>query len=373
MMAADPGSSRYAAGLFNDSHAVVNSSWLSYESSTQAAEDIHNDPRIEQLRTIGQGIIIPSICLIGMCLNMLNVSVLLSGKFPQSTYTYLANLAVADFLSLLLFGVNGIGRGHYHGVVGWRIFEVYVYFPCGMISTTASILLTVTVTVERFIFIYKPTSSKKLCQQRLARRVSLLLWIFCLIYNVPRFFVFQVQNGELSYTAFSASTAYIFFSWFFFITVSLGASLVLIVFNILLLRGLRRLNERRRTMTHQHHRTEEQRLTRTLISVIFVFVLGELPSAVLSRTAVVAILGHGSKAVLASLEYQIAAFIATVLVVSQHSLNFVIYCVFNTRFLAVFKAQACRHSMHHINDDVTVHEQTCVTVHEHKDNGIGKT
>ncbi len=59
-------------------------------------------------------------------------------------------LAVADLLSLVLFGINGIGRGHYPRTHSWATFDAFVYLPIGFITTGSSIILTDAVTIERY-------------------------------------------------------------------------------------------------------------------------------------------------------------------------------------------------------------------------------
>ncbi len=86
---------------------------------------------------------------------------------------------------------------------------------------------------------------------------------------------------------------------------------------------------------------DETRLTRMFITLVCVFVIGELPSALLSRGIVVAFVGENAKKTLDSKGYQIASMIATVLVVTQHSVNFIIYSVLNTKFTRAFQSAIC--------------------------------
>jgi hypothetical protein len=305
-----------------------------------------HDEQMEYMEKVGHGIVVPAICFIGMGLNIFNFIVLFSPKLPESSYSYLAGLAIADFLSLFLFGINGIGRGYHKGDYGWSVFEAFVYFPCGLITTNASVLLTLTVSIERFIFLYKPLQAKRWCNRSRARIIMAALWAVCVVVNIPRFFVFKIDETGLGYTVFGKSTPYNVLSWVYFFVVSVATALMLIVFNILLIRGIHVTNARRRTMSvhsamSQHQRQEENRLTRTLISVIFLFLVGEIPSAMLSRSVVVGILGQGSREILQTHWYRSAVLVATILVVLQHASNFIIYCVCNKRFWAAFKHKFC--------------------------------
>lgn len=297
----------------------------------------------------GYGIIVPSVSFVGIFFNILNLVVLRSRKLKESTYTYLTGLAIADGLSLVFFGVNSIGRGHYPDSYRWRVFEVYLYWPIGTITTVASVMLTVTVTVERFIFIYRPYRARTWCVPRVAQRVTLVVFALCAVCNIPRFFVFAINptSFALEYTSFAQTPFYIAYSWMHFLVISVGSALLLIVFNILLLLGIHRTHRRRHYMISRHsaaaarERKDETRLTKTLVAVIFLFIVGEIPSALCSRSIVVGIIGSGDTTILQSFGYKVAVLVSTILVVNQHSLNFVIYCVFNRKFWAVFKRKLC--------------------------------
>jgi len=99
--------------------------------------------------------------------------------------------------------------------------------------------------------------------------------------------------------------------------------------------------------TRRHHGAQSH-LTRTVIAVVIVFILGEVPSAMTSRNMIVALFGldagggpsgRNAPDVLRSVGYRIAVLVSTTLVVMQHSANFVVYCVFNRRFCDFLRRQ----------------------------------
>ena len=291
------------------------------------------------------GTVIPIIAGVGIILNCLNLIVLSNGKLNESSYTYLTGLAFADGGMLLLFFVNGIGRGNFPNSSRWRIFEAYLYFPCGFVTTTAGILLTVTVSAERYVFIYRPMRARAWCNRRTARLVTGAIWAFCVAVNLPRFFVFEVNTelGRLEYSDFGRSMPYKYASWFHLLFVSCGCGLALVVLNVLLIRGLHRTKNRRQALQGarrtDQQRSDDHRLTRTLISIVFLFLIGEIPSALTSRALVVGL--SGDPCVVETKGFKIMSLISTILIVLQLSLNFVLYCVLNRRFWAVFNEQLC--------------------------------
>ena len=319
-----------------------------------------NDTMIRQpepLLLIGYGVIIPVICFCGVICNVLNLIVMFDRRLSESCYTYLSCLAFADTCALILFGFNGIGRGHYPDSRGWRMFEAHVYMPVGFIATTASVVFTVSVTIERFIFLYYPYASKKWCTRHIARKVAVTVAVASFIYNIPRMLVFTVSaENKLSYTRFGKGLFYKVLSWFHLLVISLGACLMLIVFNILLITGVKRNKRRHNNLTsstakQRKNEHDQTRITWMLIAVIFVFITGELPSAMLSRALVVGIFSAGDTGILTEDWYKISVLIATILVTLQHSLNFLIYCLFHRKFCRIFKENVCYKKKSRVDDN----------------------
>ena len=284
---------------------------------------------------------------LGIVLNVINTVVLRDKRLKESSYTYLAALAVADSCSLLMFGLNGVGRGHFPDHYGWQVFQVFVYFPVCLSSTSTSVFLIVTVTLERFLFLYRPLAARICCNRRMARRVVVAITLFSVVINVPRFFVFRITPaGDMQRTWFGNSIFYKTLTWLFFLLVAVGCGLVLIVINALLINGIQRVNDRRQMLTRSAdacgggkagEKSQERRLTRTLVSVTVLYLVGELPSCIFSRLVFTAILGPNNAHVTGAYWYLVAEWLATVCAVSQHSLNFVFYCIFNKRFYQVFR------------------------------------
>ena len=169
-----------------------------------------NETYIEKQENIVYGIAIPIISIIGIIFNILILLILRLRKyFTESTYIYLFDLALADSLSLFFLSSNSFGKAYYPENYHWRIYESFFYFPFGSMVSNASIFFTVTVTIERFIFIYHPLKSKIYCTQPVAIKVTRSLWIVSILFNLPRFFVMVPDgDGELGFTAFGTSLAY---------------------------------------------------------------------------------------------------------------------------------------------------------------------
>ena len=296
---------------------------------------------------IGYGIIVPTISAIGVFCNILNLVILSNPLLSESTYTYLYALAWANFLSLFLFFFSGVARGYFPCEYFWNIYQIYVYLPLGFMTTACSVCFTVAVTIERFIIVYFPLKGKLLMfQSDKAKLVVGILTVICVLYNIPKFFIFYINSeNRISYTEFGKSKVYEVLSWIHFIVLSIISSILLIVINILLIRRLRKNLQKKKTFKQPTQtdkiRQDQHRLTKTLIAIIFVYVIGELPSTFLSRGIVVGVFGGGDPAILTLTPYRHATVVATILTVSHLSMNFVFYCVFNQKFLTIFKQKIC--------------------------------
>jgi cytochrome b561 len=150
----------------------------------------------------------------------------------------------------------------------------------------------------------------------------------------------------MSRSSYGQSAGYMLLSAVYFAVLAVGSSLVLIVVNALLIRGLWRLNTRRSSMLTSRERVdrlrrEDAHLTRMLIVVVFVFLAGELPSASVSRLLHVDVFGDGSECSEQSTSYRAALLVAYTLVVAQHSLNFVVYCLMNKSFVEALRCLLC--------------------------------
>jgi hypothetical protein len=66
-------------------------------------------------------------------------------------------------------------------------------FPCALIAMTSTIYLTIHVTINRDISVCRPYEAY-LCSIQQAQKQVVLLWVLCILYNIPRFFEFQ-ENG----------------------------------------------------------------------------------------------------------------------------------------------------------------------------------
>lgn len=315
------------------------------ENKCNNSDILPNISSAEQFNTIIYSFVIPTICVLGIIFNVINLLVLSSKILNESPYIYLTGLACADLLSLLLFLLSGIARGMYPDTYGWSLYQSKIYSPIGSMSTMASIVLTVALTIERYTFVVMSLKYKAYCTPQTASRVTFTIYVICAIYNIPHFYATEVdENNHLNSSSFGESQIYRAYSIFDLAVISFGSCAILAILNLLLIRTIY-LSEKSRSQliypytTLQRKMKDQNRLTVTLVVLICVFLVGELPSACVNRLISKAI--YGDKVIQGN-SYKIANTIATVLVTLQHAVNFFIYCVMNKKFRKAFQVQVLK-------------------------------
>ena len=66
----------------------------------------------------------------------------------------------------------------------------YVY-PMALTAQTASVYLTVAITVERYVAVCLPLKARSLCTHKRARWCVLAVFSFAVLYNFTRFFEYR--------------------------------------------------------------------------------------------------------------------------------------------------------------------------------------
>lgn len=154
-----------------------------------------NDPAEEKFFAfIMNGILLNVVGFFGIFGNIISMIILSRPQMKSSINYLLIGLARCDTVliltSMLLFGLPAIYP--YSGYLFTYYYNVYphmapVLFPLALIVQTASVYLTLTVTLERFVAVCHPLRARSLCTYGRARAYVLVIIIFSILYNLPRF------------------------------------------------------------------------------------------------------------------------------------------------------------------------------------------
>lgn len=326
---------------------------LTNMTTTPAAVVFKPDPNVP-LRDLIYSHLGPIVCAFGMITNILNLAVLTSNQLPESPYTYLIGLATTDFTALLLsfmYMVFSMESGAYV----WKFYDAYIFIGVVNVCTTASIWITVQLTVERFLFVRHPLWAKDTCDRASAKVKIFMTLLVSAVFNIPRFLNFypdyHKSSGRwiLASTEFRNSTVYYVLLWAHSIFVLFLPLIILSAANIYLVFAVHQAGQQRQKLQIRNNREaawqrEQRRLTITLISIVFLFIICIIPSAFSDRPIAYAVFG-GNKSqaeFVASSFYYSLQYIANFLVWLELSLNFVLYCAFNEKFRRVMKFTATR-------------------------------
>lgn len=311
--------------------------------------------------------ITPGICVFGIICHLINLVVLSQRLLKESPYTYLVGLSAADLGVLTLSLIRSIAISVRVRPVAFNyilaVYEAYVFFPVANVYSTASIWVTVLLTVERWLSVRLPLQAGYLCTKRLARRAILIAFALALIINTPRFFCKHIvadenwNNITVDSTPFEERSAVYYAITWFYVVVVLALPCVLVTFlNTYLLLLMYRAHVRRRSLyesTEEARRSEPQlyrkqtRLTLTCVSVICLFLVCIIPSLFshmpLSHT-IFAQSGQSSDTYKRTPFYMMLRSVTNLLVLCNYSLNFILYCLFNHKFVIALRSVAslCR-------------------------------
>ncbi|GAB1597422.1 probable G-protein coupled receptor B0563.6 [Argonauta hians] len=291
-------------------------------------------------------VITPVICGFGIVSNLLNFIVLSHRKLNQSPYTYLQVLAVADFFVLFLtFFYNTVSQGSGNKSYFWKIYDSKIFFPVGNIFVTSSIWLTMVLTIDRFRFVRYPLHAKTLSNRSYAIIKSAVVFIASSLVNLPNFFMFYVvfDTSNHCYTtrlsSFFSNTETLIIRWFHILLVNAIPLVTLTFVNFYLVYAVHQAQKLRRRMQGMGRQNslvmDQQRMTITLISITFLFIICTTMSAFVHQAIAVAFYG-GPQAVKTHLFKFLRAF-SNFLMTVNHSMNFVMYCAFNRKFCRVLR------------------------------------
>lgn len=309
---------------------------------------------------IMEAVLVGVFCLLGFGGNIMSMICLSKDRSKTATPFLLVSLEAADTFFLLTALVLRVltslspftGAGENIQFINPYLAK-YV-FPLALIAMTATIYLTILVTVNRYISVCKPYQVADLCSVKHARKHVIIVITFCVIYNIPRFFErdlitivdpeTNITTVEVQASAMGNNNIYkiLYANILYFIVMFLIPLIMLIILNAKLIQALREAKRRRSLMqsSSDHGSRSEEDITLTLIVVVLVFLITQTPALVTQLLQT--FLSHDLMSCPNVFFYYER--ISDLFVVFNSSINFLIYCFCSRRFRQILVVFLCKNS-----------------------------
>ena len=299
-------------------------------------------------------VIVGSLCVLGLVGNVISFTVLWRDQTKSATSFLLQSLAVADSLVLLcavplyaapnVYPYTETMKDYYELYMGIMPYLWGVY----LIPYTGTIMLTVLVSLNRYIAVCRPYSSARWCSSKQARRQVAYVTLFSVLYNIPRFFEYQkvehcdaqgIAKEAFEISNFGNNIFYriIYANVLYFIVMLGGPLLSLAFLNYNLIVALKKRARRRNEMGKNDY---QQDVTLVLVVVIFVFMCCQTPTFIdhILWTA----LDESSRSC-GYWHYYYTA-IGDLIAILNSSVNFLIYIITSRKFRQILLTSCGDHS-----------------------------
>ncbi|PVD20029.1 hypothetical protein C0Q70_20523 [Pomacea canaliculata] len=293
------------------------------------------------------GIMTSVVIALGLVGNTLAVIVLTRRTMHTSTNCFLTALAIWDsvvlLITLVLICLSELSSQFFSEALPYVI--VYLY-PVGLVAQTATVWLTVSFTVERYIAVCHPLKAASMCTIQRARIVIVVISIVSVLYNVPRWFEYTLLQQEnpitmvrclsVDKTELGRNSIYnkIYFGWLYFLVMCSIPLCSLAVLNTFLVMAVKHSHRQRKDMNVRQSR--ENNVTIMLVSVVMVFILCQVPALIYNMAYAISM-----ETVTASQGWNVLSTFRNFLVNLNSAVNFILYCALGQKFRRTFVRTFC--------------------------------
>ncbi|XP_030382254.1 sex peptide receptor [Scaptodrosophila lebanonensis] len=309
------------------------------------------------------GYCMPFLLIITIISNSLIVLVLSKKSMATPTNFVLMGMAICDMLTVI-FPAPGLWYmytfgNHYkplHPVSMCLAYSIFNEIMPAMWHTI-SIWLTLALAVQRYIYVCHAPMARTWCTMPRVKRCTIYIALLAFLHQLPRFFdrtymPLQIEwNGNETEVCHMETSLWVheyvgvdlyFTSYYMFrvLFVHLAPCIILVTLNILLFVAMRQAQERRKLLFRENRKKECKKLresnctTLMLIVVVTVFLIAEIPIAVVTAMHIV------SSLIIEFLDYGIAnifIMMTNFFLVVSYPINFGIYCGMSRQFRETFK------------------------------------
>lgn len=312
------------------------------------------------------GCLIIPIAIMGIFGNALTIYIFSRPTMSSSINFLLSGLAAIDivllFIGTPIFSSMAIYAFDQEIVpdIVINYFTITLY-PIAMMAQTGSVWSMVVITLERYLAICWPFRARSFCSMKHAKVAFICIIFFSVCYNIVRFWEYEYFSKENRLQPLlKSNTLYmrLYIHWMYFVLIFLLPFLVLLIFNVLVVRSIQIARQHRLLLSRQQCREHNTALMMIILVLVFFFcnVLAFILNAIESvlptescKTETEMTTDSFNSSTFMSTTTEIIECMAkpnfflfledlnNLLIELNSSVNFFIYFAFSNRFRSIFK------------------------------------
>ncbi|KFD61958.1 hypothetical protein M514_25835 [Trichuris suis] len=315
------------------------------------------------------GLVFPFLLTLTIISNVFIVMVLSRKHMATSTNRCLLYMAIADLFvgiipfpfTFFYFTMRRYENEKSELKLWWCYMAHYLMDALPPIAHNVAIWLTVLLAFQRYIFISNPFLARQLCTLKRVECASALILIGSLLFGTLKFYDLEIsffhglhpQLGLTRTCMFKASAmlnflgenlVYSCYYWIRAIVYVFLPSVMLIIFNFLLMREVDAAKKRRKRLALQKDSkaaAENYDINLMLVIIVTVFLVVNLPQGIYF---VLVCINQSFELNLALFESEYSSLflmLDNMLILATYPINFTIYCSMSSQFRDTFKSLIC--------------------------------
>ncbi|KRY79899.1 FMRFamide receptor [Trichinella pseudospiralis] len=314
------------------------------------------------------GVVFPILLFLTIVSNVFIVIILSRKHMASSTNRCLLYMAIADLFvgivpfpfTFFYFSLRNFENEQTELKSWWCYMAHYLMDALPPIAHNIAIWLTVLLAFQRYIFICNPFLAKRLCTLKRVELASACILVISLLFGTLKLYdveisVFHGVHVDFGYTRlcmFQASAILSFFgenalySSYFWIRATVYVfipSVMLIIFNALLMREVNVAKQRRKRLAIRRGSNETKSLSENydinlmLVIVVTLFLVVNLPQGIYFVLVCINQSFDLNLSLFESEYLHLFLMIDNMLIIATYPLNFAIYCSMSSKFRETFK------------------------------------
>lgn len=309
------------------------------------------------------GFVSPILIFFTLVTNIFVVLILLRRHMRSPTNAILAAMAISDTFTgvtpLPVF-VHFFSLENYHDFVGYHWCYIYRYLGelIPTIFHTASIWLTVTLALQRYVYICHTAAARRFCTIQNVIFATFIIYMLAIMSQITRFFDFEFipfpifsfdsPNSTLvtciervsPWVNQNENLYFNLYFWFRAIFIHLVPCAILVVINSVLIWTLRTAQQRRMQLLKQNNKSESMKLkdsnctTLMLVTVVGLFLMVELPLGIIMILHLIQ--NNFNIDIMSNETFKLLNLISNTFILLSYPLNFFIYCGMSRQFRETF-------------------------------------